>query len=302
VLIPLLISTAEACGGFDWDDDAFERSYAELEQSLFGASRAYAAVTPLVGLSVVTQVALSEGLRVRPSAEGELTRHWREAQSLLPDGFGREVDRYCVLELERSLELAEEPPDAPAELADAVSALRLATAAPVSTGPVLFERLDWRPFGIRSQLPIAATQPPGEASRLDSFRADLTRELLGRLSLADGDAGLADALDRWEISLFQDEPVRSEQLRGALAAVLGDTYELRAAVLVGQDPDERWRVHQSLQDWGGRSDVDSASVGDLVRRALVAVLRHGERERLLRELDAALVGSAGGRVAGVRTG
>ena len=47
--LSLLISTAEACGGFDWDDRAFERAYAELEHSLFGASRAYAAVAPLVG-------------------------------------------------------------------------------------------------------------------------------------------------------------------------------------------------------------------------------------------------------------
>ena len=36
VLVSLLISTAEACGGFDWDDRAFERAYAELEHSLFG--------------------------------------------------------------------------------------------------------------------------------------------------------------------------------------------------------------------------------------------------------------------------
>ena len=38
----LLISTAEACGGFDWDDRAFERAYAELERSLFGGGHAYA--------------------------------------------------------------------------------------------------------------------------------------------------------------------------------------------------------------------------------------------------------------------
>ena len=29
ILIPLLVATAEACGGFDWDDDAFERAYAQ---------------------------------------------------------------------------------------------------------------------------------------------------------------------------------------------------------------------------------------------------------------------------------
>src|SRR4029453_5576201 len=30
VLVALLISTAEACGGFDWDDRALERAYAEF--------------------------------------------------------------------------------------------------------------------------------------------------------------------------------------------------------------------------------------------------------------------------------
>src|SRR2546427_3168711 len=35
-----------------------------------------------------------------------------------------------------------EAPDAPGELADAVTALRLATAGPIAAGPVLFERLD----------------------------------------------------------------------------------------------------------------------------------------------------------------
>src|SRR5215213_836538 len=221
ILVSLLIAVAEGCGGFDWDDIAFERAYAELEHSLFGSSRAYAAVAPLVGISVITQVQLGEGLRLRAAATGELAHHWPEAQGLLPPGFGQEVDRYCVLELERALEAGAEPPDAPAELADAVSALRLATGAPVAAGPVVFERLDWRPFGIRPALPIAATQPPGEPTRLDSFRAGLTRELLGRLALADGDTALAEALDRWELSLFQHEPFRSEQLRGSLAGLLG---------------------------------------------------------------------------------
>src|ERR687897_1077763 len=244
VLLSLLISTAEACGGFDWDDRAFERAYAEFEHSLFGASRAYAAVAPLVGISVVTQVDLGGGLRLRAAATGELAHHWPEAQGLLPPGFGHEVDRYCVVELERGLEAGEEPPDAPAELADAVSAIRLATAAPVAAGPVLFERLDWRPFGIRPVLPIAATQPPGEATRLDSFRAGLAADLLPRLSLADEDPELAEALDRWELSLFQDGQFQAEQLRESLAALLGGTDGLwaaavRGAVLLGDTPRAR---------------------------------------------------------------
>ena len=289
VLLSLLISTAEACGGFDWDDVAFERAYAELERSLFGASRAYAAVAPLVGLSVVTQVELAEGVRVRAGATGELARHWPEAQGLLPPGFGREVDRYCVLELERGLEAGEEPPDAPAELADAVTALRLATAAPVSAGPVLFERLDWRPFGIRPVLPIAATQPPGEPTRLDAFRAALARELLGALSLADGDPALAEALDRWELSLFQNEPFRSEQLRGALVALLGRTAPLRAAVLLGGSSDERRSLHASLRELAD-GEAAAPSAADAVRRALVEALRDGDRRALVSSLDETLLG------------
>ncbi|MDQ3066103.1 MAG: hypothetical protein M3R12_02970 [Actinomycetota bacterium] len=289
VLLSLLISTAESCGGFDWDDVAFERAYAELEKSLFGSQRAYAAVAPLVGISVVTQVELGGGIRMRAGATGELAHHWPEAQGLLPPGFGRDVDRYCVLELERDLHGGDEPPDAPAELADAVSAIRLATGAPVAAGPVLFERLDWRPFGIRPVLPIAATQPPGEATRLDSFRAALAGEIYSKLGLADADTALAEALDRWELSLFQHEPFRSEQLRGALAGLLGDTWELRAAVLLGDTSEERRAIHSSLRSLAA-GEPASQRAEDSVRRALVEALRHGDRPTLVRSLDDVLLG------------
>src|SRR5207248_2010537 len=130
-----------------------------------------------------------------------------EATGLLPPGFGREPDRVCVLELERDLRRGTaEAPDAPGEIADAVTALRLATAAPVAAGPVLFERLDWRPYGVRPVLPIAATQPPGEPTRLDAVRAGRVRELLERLASVEDDPDLGEALDRWELSLFQSEP------------------------------------------------------------------------------------------------
>src|SRR5438105_2271726 len=102
---------------------------------------------------------------------GGLAAHWPEASGLLPAGFGREADRLCLLELERTLAPdAASVPDAPGELADAVSALRLAAAAPIAAGPVLFERLDWRPLGIRPVLPIAATEPSGEPTRLHALR------------------------------------------------------------------------------------------------------------------------------------
>jgi hypothetical protein len=289
VLLDLLVRVAEACGGFDWDDEAFDRCYAELETSLYGESRAYAAVAPLVGLSTGTQRELGPGIRVRAAADGELSRHWPEARGLLPQGFGREADRYCVLELRSALEADADVPDAPAEIADAVSALRLATAAPLAAGPVLFETLDGRPYGIRPVLPIAATQPPGEPTRLDEFRAALATELLVRLALADADTTLAEALDRWELSLFQHEPFRSEQLRAALAALLGFTWPLRVAVLLEEDPGSREALHRALEELAGGAEAEQTA-RDAVRRALVAVLRDGDRVALAARLDRALLG------------
>ncbi|MEP6812824.1 MAG: hypothetical protein ABI990_07540 [Actinomycetota bacterium] len=291
VLVPLLVRTAEGCGGFDWDDSAFDRAYAELEGSLYGEGHSYGAVAPLVGISVGTQIELGGGIRVRAAATGELAAMWPEASGLLPRAFGREPDRLCVLELERSLQKGEsDVPDAPGELADAVTAIRLATDAPVAAGPVLFERLDWRPYGIRPVLPIAATAPPGEPTRLDPFRASVAEKLRPQLALADDDAHLGDALDRWELSLFQDDPFRVEQLKHALDAALGDGQGLyaagmRAAALLGETAEER-------ADLVERFHVPTP---DLVRRLLLAVLLHGNRPALLRELDGALLGLRAGR-------
>jgi hypothetical protein len=285
LLVPLLVRTAEGCGGFDWDDSAFERAYAELEESLFGDGHSYGAVAPLVGISVGTQIELGDGIRVRLAATGELAAMWPEAGGLLPRDFGREPDRLCVLELERSVgKSADEAPDAPGELADAVTAIRLATAAPVAAGPVLFERLDWRPYGIRPVLPIAATAPPGEPTRLDPFRAGVAADLRPRLWAADEDAKLGDALDRWELALFQTEPFRGEQLRHALEAALGDgdgvwAAAMRAAVLLGATAEERADLADRLRE----------PTADLLRRLLVEVLLHGDRHRLVRELDETLL-------------
>jgi hypothetical protein len=296
VLLALLISTAEACGGFDWDDDAFGRAYAELEHSLFGDGHSYRAVAPLVGIAAGSQLELAPGLRVRAAGDGELARHWPEAQGLLPPGFAREADRFCVVELRASLASGEtEPPDAPAEIADAVSALRLATAAPLAAGPVLFETLDGRPYGIRPVLPIAATQPAGEPGRLDAFRGGLAGELLVRLGIADADLRLAEALDRWELALFQNEPFRSEQLRGAFSALLGETWPLRAAVLLEDEPSRRGRLHAALGQLAGGGEASSPAA-DAIRRALVETLRRGDRAELLRELDSTLLGVGRGPV------
>jgi hypothetical protein len=295
ILLPLLGAVADACGGFDWDDGVFNRVYDEIEQSLLGERHDYGAAAPLVGLSVPVAIELGRDIVVRMSAVGELAAYWPEARGLLPSGFGEEPERMCVLELRSVFPASQgEPPDAPGELADAVTALRLATAAPVAAGPILFERLDWRPYGIRPVLPIAATEPEGEPSRLDEFRGRLAHDLLERLSTCDADPELGEAVDRWELSLFADEPFRSELLRESLAALLGGDDGLwaaaaRAAVLVGESGADRAELFALLR---GLTAGERAAFGvsDVVRRSVVEVLMHGDRAGLLSRLDESLLG------------
>ncbi len=294
ILIPLLARAVEVCGGFDWDDAAFERAYAEIERSLFGARRVYAAVTPLVGLTAGGTVELAGGLRVRPAAAGELAAAWPEATRLLPRDFGREVDRTLVLELESDLDAgACLVPDAPAEFGRAVTALRLATPGAIAAGPVVFERLDWRPYGVRPVPPVAAQLPPGEATRLDPFRARLVAELQERLT-APSDPDILEALDRWELALFHEGPVRADELREALDSLLGCeegawAAAMRAAVLLGETGRERSELVTAL-----RALLDGDGPGsraeEAVRRALVETLLHDSRMGLIAALDEVLLG------------
>jgi hypothetical protein len=143
-------------------------------------------------------------------------------------------------------------------------------------------------------LPIAAAQPPGEPSRLDSFRGKLARDLLTRLSGADDDPELSEALDRWELSLFAAEPFRSEQLRESLTALLGGADGLwaatvRTALLLGETARERADQLERLRALGGGRAATPATA-DAVRRALVETLLHGDRSALVVALDESLLG------------
>ena len=295
ILLPFLSGMADRCGGFEWDDQVFNRGYQELERQIFGSSHSYGAVAPLVGLSAPMTVDLGRKLCVRMVAPGEIADYWPEANGLLPPGFGREAGRTSVVELECTFPGGGvDVPDAAGEIADAVTALRLATAAPVAAGPVLFERLDGRPYGIRPVLPIAATEPPGEPTRLDEFRGKLAADLLERLARVDGDDVLGEALDRWELSLFASEPYRSEQLRESLNALLGRGDGLwaaaaRLAVLVGDDAAHRGELFARLRGLtgGGQASRDDA---DTLRRAVLEVLLAGDRLELIDRLDDSLLG------------
>src|ERR671938_1946849 len=76
ILLPLLAAVADRCGGFDWQDDAFDVAYAELEVSLFGTARSYSALAPLVGVSAGAAVDLGGGVRVRHVVAGEISKLW----------------------------------------------------------------------------------------------------------------------------------------------------------------------------------------------------------------------------------
>ena len=84
ILLPTLAAVAERCGGFDWKDDAFESAYLGIEQSLFGSSRSYAAIAPLIGLSAGQPADLGGDIRVRQVVTGEISGLWPEARGLLP--------------------------------------------------------------------------------------------------------------------------------------------------------------------------------------------------------------------------
>ncbi len=258
LLLPLLGTTAEAAGGFDWSDNAFERAYERLEETLFG-DRFYVGVAPLTGLSVRSGLQLATGLRVREGPELVVERTVPREQTQLPDG--------------------------PGEIADAVTALRLATNAPVAAGPVVVERLQAMPVGKRPVPAIASSSPPGEPTLLDEFRGRLARDVLERLLAAQDDTELGEAIDRWELSLFTADS--DDQLRESLAVLLGGGDGLfaataRVAILLGDTPSQRGELFARLRE--------EAPDRDLIRRALVEVVMHGDRLRLIERLDESLLG------------
>ena len=295
VLVPLLVRTAEVCGGFNWDDRSFDRAFSEIEGTLFGEQRQYVATAPLIGLTAGSAIDLGRGITVRAAVVGEFSPLWPEANRLLPRDFGREVDRSLVLEVERTLEsTACRVPEAASEFARVVSALRLVTPGSLAAGPVLFERLDQRPYGVQPVPSPASQQPPGEPNRLDPFRARLVERLQRQLMEGLDDQELLEALDRWELALFQSGPQRADELREALESLLGGdegswAAAMRAAVLLGESPRERNELLIAL-----RALIEGDGAGppaeEAVRRSLVEALLRGSREELLSELDAALLG------------
>ena len=79
--------TAESCGGFDWDDAAFDARTLELEGALFGEGHAVRAIAPVIGITIGgATIQLGNGIRIRAAATGELAKLWPEA-----NGFRRRL-------------------------------------------------------------------------------------------------------------------------------------------------------------------------------------------------------------------
>ena len=136
--------------------------------------------------------------------------------------------------------------------------------------------------------------PPGEATRLDPFRARLAVELQTRLAEGAADADVLEAVDRWELALFHEGPARADELREALGVLLGCdegpwAASMRAAVLLGESGRERSELLTALRALLD-GDGPGARAEDAVRRALVETLLHNSRETLVAALDDALLG------------
>ena len=122
------------------------------------------------------------------------------------------------------------------------------------------------------------------------MRAGLAADLREQLTLADTDRELGEALDRWELSLFSEEPFRSAQIREGLVCLLGGdggawAATMRAAVLLTEKGREREELLDTL-----RAERLGRDARDAVRRALVETLLRGSRDELVLALDDTLLG------------
>ena len=122
------------------------------------------------------------------------------------------------------------------------------------------------------------------------FRSILLPMLTWTAERCGGFDWIDEALDRWELSLFAEEPFRSSQVRDALGALLGGeggawAAAMRAAVLLGDKTKDRADLLAAL-----REERLGRFARDAVRQALVEVLMHGSRTGLAETLDETLLG------------
>ena len=238
VLLGLLIATAEACGGFDWDDGAFEPRVRGVRALALRRAAARTRGRPLIGLSVGCRRARARDPRA-PAASRGARVHWPEARGLLPSGFGREPDRLCVLELRGALAAGEKPPDAPAEIADAVERDPAGDLCPAVRRPRSLR--DARRPSVRVR-PGAVRSPRRRrrASRRASTRSAACRRRGARFARTG--RRTPSSRRRWTVgssrSFRTSRSVRSSCAPRS-AAVLGETWPLRTPSCTRRTRDAR---------------------------------------------------------------
>ena len=292
VLLLLLAETA-ACGGFDWDDSAFDRVYAAFEASLFGSRRAYGAIAPLVGVSVGGVVDLGGGLRVRHVASGELAAHWPQAGGLLPEGLSVSRTGSASSSWRPSWAMRRPRAPAPSPMRRASSrtrSRRCGSRRPARSRPARFSSSG--STGAPRDSSGAADRGDGAARRGRPARLGAGRAgtAAARAPLGCGRRPRSGRGARpVGASLFQTD-FASEQLRGSLTSLLGGgeglfAASLRAAAVLGETPRERSAILDRLRLLAAGDAA--AATSDLVRSSLVAVLEHGDAA-LLPTLDETL--------------
>ena len=90
------------------------------------------------------------------------------------------------------------------------------------------------------------------------------------------------------------EPLRSERLREALVALLGGldgpwAAAMRAAMLLGETSPDRARLIGELRALA-RGEEGGEGAVDTLRRTIVETVLHDEPDRLIADLDDALLG------------
>ena len=233
ILLPLLARTAEACGGFDWEDGAFERVYGELERSLFGTTALYPPSRRSSASRRGAPVELGHGIRVPRRRPTRLLHALARGAELLPPRFGLEPERTCVLELERELPGEEERPPRRARPSSPTPSPRSGSRrrAPAAAGPVVFERLDWHPFGIRAAARDRRDRARGRADPARPVARAAWPASCWSGSGPEEDAELGEAVERWELRCSRTSRSARSGCGSAVAALLGGVDGLWAAAM-----------------------------------------------------------------------
>ncbi len=316
VLLPLVVATADACGGFDLDDPALERLLVRLERAAVAERTTYAALAPIVGIEAAPDgVDLGLGVVLQRVSATGLAADWPECQGLLPEGFLREPDRRHALVVSAAVPRGEDAalPDAAGAIACVVTAIRLVLGGAVAAGPAAFERVDWSPRAVLALPPAAALAPAGDAVRIDGHAATLVRALTPRIAAVTGagSAPLAVALGRYGAARAGLSPAeRVAGLHDALEPLLAEdgagawAIAMRAAALVGQSAADRQRLVSTLRQAGrvtrgttwpsalGEEERLERVVDGVVRTVLVAALESdGGQAGFAELLDGVLLGA-----------